>query len=1017
MRHTIVLFMWLAIIGAAARQASGQQIWGEIEVPGGVAAARRLTNLGDVEQRANSSWLIEFARKYASGNRLDANIQRLGAYLEAVEYLRQELEFWPDGIALPTPQTSRDDRRELEVLFASMGLSLQSQNRQYRVGPDGSERARERRALVERAGIDVEQIATHLNAGSRVRVSVPRSALPLPLPEWWNAEVFTRASSPGSFMWSAQATPIPLLALVRNPQALFTYLGLMALDADTLGFFARQPRLINTLRDTVGPAFATFSRGIRVRQGIIEVPGGPETTPIWTSLVGRSPSDPERFIQALLGIDGGRLAYFYDTVASVLPHRQAFVLGLHLPAEERVAFVRRIYRKFIDAAPGWDIASTPFDRPQLDPAIALMFVDALPDGTVGPSWWAGLLQEVFTKESWPRETAEPARTLSTGRLDAAWIVEWVFADPTQATTRFGVLRYAQRMFQATDVSHAVRVEMALRARKDMPALALALERMNVRDPALIAALSSAAHRLTLAGPSDDGGSAMKRWQGALALLERLQQWSALPMSSVPALLEKLSELVPATGAIPPGAVAAWLVDVLLPALGQENAIESEDQFLSLVAAGSNVTEDPVTWEGLPYVFSGHRVRGASAISIRRASPGPRLHHLIQLQRGIRRLVEGHLPEDGQAAATALAAVEPLMSSLPRVDGRPPAMVAEFRAALGAFQQASASETAAGRQGASLLIALDVLTDAVVPSICYALAAAPVDAPETMAEAWLLHTVSRGPDADSLRLTAWQLPTSVVRPQGGTAVAGSLLALDLALAPSRLVRVASSDLPSAEWLSELDAKHLVQSIVLTGGIVDSEWSSAVESLAAGRRRVAEWASTRPTASGELVTALRTAGVDPWRTNVAVWNAEHELSGAFDHLTFAELFRLGGGASLPPAWMGPATPIDGCLCRVSAEPRRLDDLRGRKHGIRAALLTDLPIRLAELMHELRLPLALAPALVPLAMQDWLDEARQGWLDDWEALALWPSRLSHERVEQYLLHLVSTDVLTPPPLSRDR
>ena len=234
----------------------------------------------------------------------------------------------------------------------------------------------------------------------------------------------------------------------------------------------------------------------------------------------------------------------------------------------------------------------------------------------------------------------------------------------------------------------------------------------------------------------------------------------------------------------------------------------------------------------------------------------RLHHLIQLQRVLRRLVPDQSFEQRQAAA-ALTAGEPLMSSLPRVDGRAPAMVAEFRAALGAFQQVAASETAPGGQWPSLLMALDVLTDAIVPPICYALAAAPIDAPETMTEAWLLHSFSRGADAVSLRLTAWQLPTSFVRPQGGTAVVGALLALDLALAPSKLVRVSSSDPPSAEWLSDLDAKHVVQSLVLTGGIGDSEWARALESLAAGRRRVAGWVSTRPAAGATRRAALRRA----------------------------------------------------------------------------------------------------------------------------------------------------------------
>ena len=105
------------------------------------------------------------------------------------------------------------------------------------------------------------------------------------------------------------------------------------------------------------------------------------------------------------------------------------------------------------------------------------------------------------------------------------------------------------------------------------------------------------------------------------------------------------------------------------------------------------------------------------------------------------------------------------------------------------------------------------------------------------------------------------------------------------------------------------------------------------------------------------------------------------------------------------------LDGCLCRVSNEPRRVDDLRGRRGGVRASLLTDLTLRLAEVVHGLGLPLEVVALLVPMATQDWLDQANQVWIEDWEAVAQWPARLSNERVEAYLLHLVSSGILSPP------
>jgi hypothetical protein len=116
------------------------------------------------------------------------------------------------------------------------------------------------------------------------------------------------------------------------------------------------------------------------------------------------------------------------------------------------------------------------------------------------------------------------------------------------------------------------------------------------------------------------------------------------------------------------------------------------------------------------------------------------------------------------------------------------------------------------------------------------------------------------------------------------------------------------------------------------------------------------------------------------------------------------------------MGPSMPLDGCLCRVSDEPRRLDDLRGRRGGARAALLTDIRLRLAELVAELGLPFSVVSLLVPLATQDWLDQVQQASNDDWPPLALWPARLTRDRVEAYLLSLVSNGVLATPPSAQD-
>jgi hypothetical protein len=90
---------------------------------------------------------------------------------------------------------------------------------------------------------------------------------------------------------------------------------------------------------------------------------------------------------------------------------------------------------------------------------------------------------------------------------------------------------------------------------------------------------------------------------------------------------------------------------------------------------------------------------------------------------------------------------------------------------------------------------------------------------------------------------------------------------------------------------------------------------------------------------------------------------------------------------------------------------EQLRGRRLGIQALRPHDIVLRLAELVTSLELDIALVPAMLPMALQDWLDRSRPAWSDDWEAYTLWPHALTPERVEEYLLHLVSAGVFSPP------
>ena len=107
--------------------------------------------------------------------------------------------------------------------------------------------------------------------------------------------------------------------------------------------------------------------------------------------------------------------------------------------------------------------------------------------------------------------------------------------------------------------------LALITRRDLPALALAVDRMRVTDVKVFAALGAAASRLTTAGEGDAELAAVRGWQSALALVEQVTRHRRLPDATLSKVLLALAQAAPLRPGTPNGLVAAWLFDEFLPA--------------------------------------------------------------------------------------------------------------------------------------------------------------------------------------------------------------------------------------------------------------------------------------------------------------------------------------------------------------------------------------------------------------------------------------------------------------------
>jgi hypothetical protein len=113
----------------------------------------------------------------------------------------------------------------------------------------------------------------------------------------------------------------------------------------------------------------------------------------------------------------------------------------------------------------------------------------------------------------------------------------------------------------------------------------------------------------------------------------------------------------------------------------------------------------------------------------------------------------------------------------------------------------------------------------------------------------------------------------------------------------------------------------------------------------------------------------------------------------------------------AWGPSGAPRLGCECLQILDRRPVESFAGRwDSGIFASAFSDLNLRLAELLHELRMPAPLVAHVLLSATLDFVNNAVSRWHDDHRGLVAFVQGLRVERVELYLALLTSNGPLVP-------
>jgi hypothetical protein len=840
-----------------------------------------------------------------------------------------------------------------------------------------------------RPAVPVEQAS----GAGEVRVPVPLSA------ETWSRAIFHRPLADSAL----------IATILADRRAALVSRGLFGLDDETLDYFASHPALLTLMYEQGAPAFGAFAEAFHVAAGRVVPVGGHQAAALWEAVLREPLSAPDRVARALFVEFGGRRAYVYWTIAASNPRAAAFALGSWMAdADLRLRRFQALVDTSVRGYREWHLDALPFSRPLNDLGMLLMRIRVEESGAPLPpasrSLWAAVLDVVDS---------------DSGKVDAAWLAEATAnEDMYSRGDRLDVISFAQRVFSAAPADRARDVTATLKEFRQQRMLLLTLERIGVDDPALYAA--AVAHARSVA---DDADGSRRFWvlgqfQGALALVVRLQRVGTLSRAQSESLIRSLIAVPIARGTFE-GGIAAWLRDQLGPLM--PGGVTWDDRVIAALAGPSPNAPIRVLWEGQAYLLNPASAERQRLTAIRDKQAGQSIDLALALDAVARSLEAPTLSADGaRDGAAALKEIGEESASLlrrPAVLVMPPGVEAP-RDGLEWVTRTADEIAKAGRAGDLRRVArlggsihdlAEIALGNSLVSFAYAADIGDPDgAPMLAGNVALRHDFGfmRHDVAGRVR-GAWAMPRQDFMPGIPWHVTGSLLGLDAALAPLLLRRTMSDGLADAPKVSSVEREAFAAAVSLMDSPrhTDRDRDAIAAAVSAGHERVRQLASgTQP-----LEEIAATLGLDGWRRRSLSWALAHDPHNVATSFSLAELLVLGGGAAGADldAWGAPAVQTSGCECLRFPSTDSWRIMAGRQQqALIAASLVDAQLKVAVLLAELRLPAGLARPVLASAMQDFLDRAAPTDMSDWWGLSRAAQALSRERFEDFVATAAAVD-----------
>ena len=986
-------------VGAAAAMSE------DIPVPGGIDALAGAAGFRETPDRAR--FVPELTRLLfelpVSERMLPSPGARLSTHLYAAVRFQRAIAALPKKAMSLADAEDGATRRAMTEVLAVLGLRFRERRGVLTVESNGDHDAAQRVGSLVALGVDVAGIADTLNKRGTVTLTLPVDVVPIPLSAaLWSDAVLQRRVPAAEL----------LAAILEDDRAILLCHGLSGLDDPTLEYLAEHPAILRSLY-AQAPVFAAFGSALRIREGRVVTPGeeqSVEARAIWEALAEARAVEPARFIPGLFARHAGRLAYVYDTIAELdAPHR-AFAMGLWITdPEARLSHAKALVSAIAGSYPEWPTARRPFVRPLHDFSSTLLAVRVEDDGTPRYPASRRLWERAFDGEKLPED---PARLLRegerSGSIDAAWLSQTIATgDVGVRAVRVKQLAFGYRVFGEAAPSEAENVLIALRGFARYRTAMLGLEQAGIRKPAIYAIVARQAEALSRL----DGGRAFiaySQFQGALAVIVRLARNGSAALAETEELITSLARVRIHSDGRLAGGVIDWVRRDLLK--GEDDAAEQT----LLTALGGPAMPNPPTidWEGGRYRLDLAASETDRLRRVRQRQGGYILDAAVQLHSTAQSLSISNIDLEGIAHASA--ALTRIQSFLPRKPEATPSeripggaenlpdplviverAIRELRLVTRPRDVRRAADVAT-----EVVEAGDVVLGEVLSSVAYALALGDPDGATLLGgDVARRHDFGVGSRAPSVRqLEPWAIPEQHYDPGVPWHVTGSLIGLDVALAPLALQRLAGDGFLGPPLLGSNDRETFARSVALMNpyALRDAERDRIGSAIQGGRQR-----ATLARSGDDLDALADAVRMDGWRRRALHWTAANEPEARLSLLSLEELFVLGGGSiSEVQAWGTAMTPSWGCFCTRMPAPNEWRFFTGRPQaGLLGSAMPDVTLHIAAWLHEFKLPAALAKSVLSTAMQQFVDTARPNDGNDWLALVRGAVTITRERFEDFV------------------